>query len=145
MRKAIITINILLLLFSCKSSELPNYGVDTTLQGIKGNVLITDPGSEIPKRERKEVYVFEQFFANSAQSDGNIYKDIQAKLVRRIVTNENGSFVLALPTGRYSLLVGHNGGYFAPEQDAFGNVNPITVIDGEFIDIDIVIDSALTY
>jgi hypothetical protein len=145
MRKAIITFGILLFIIACKSTDLPNYGIDSTLQGIKGNVLITDPGSEIPKRERKEVYVFEQFMANSAQSEGNIYKDIQAKLVRRIVTNENGSFVLALPTGKYSLMVGHSGGYFAPEKDAFGNVNPITVIDGEFVDVDVIIDSALTY
>ncbi len=144
MRKAII-ISTLLFLFSCKSSDLPNYGVDTSLEGIKGSVAVADPSADRPIRERREIYVFEQFMANSAQSSGNIYKNIQAKLVRRIVTNPNGSFVLALPAGKYSLLVAYDGGYYATEKDAFGNVGPITVIDGEFFDVDILIDPELTY
>jgi|GEM_PF-6097043 len=146
MRKITSVTVILLFIFGCSPSEkLPNYGVDTSMQGIKGMVQLTDAEEETPKGIQKEVYIFELANSTQAESVGNLYKNIQSRLVRRVMTGLNGSFVIALPSGTYSVLVGHDGGYYADEKDNAGNINPIVVKNNQFTDIKVNINPKLTY
>ena len=146
MRNITCTAVILLFVFACNTSEkLPNYGVDTSMQGIKGMVELTDTDKNTQQGVQREVYIFELANSTQAESVGNLYKNIQSRLVRRVMTSMNGSFVIALPSGTYSVLVSHDGGYYADEKDNAGNINPIVVENNQFTNVKVNINPALTY
>ncbi|UZR95080.1 carboxypeptidase-like regulatory domain-containing protein [Chondrinema litorale] len=151
-----ITVTILfsIILLSCKSGEqLPNYGIDTSMEGIKGEVLWVE-GNQMPgpgKKEnepegiQRELYVFRLTNKTQAEGVGSIYKNIQTELVRKIVTDMNGAFVLALQPGEYSVFVREENGYFASITDGEGNLNPVVVEDGKFTDISIKVNYRAAY
>ena len=154
--KTTLTAIIILTLFliSCKSGEqLPNYGIDTSMEGIKGEVLWVEGNQMLgpdkvenkPEGIQRELYVFRLTNKTQADGEGSIYKNIQTELVRKIVTDMNGSFILALQPGEYSVFVREENGYFASNTDGNGNLNPVLVEDGKFTDLSIKVNYRAAY
>ncbi|MEM1135682.1 MAG: carboxypeptidase regulatory-like domain-containing protein [Bacteroidota bacterium] len=156
--KRSLTVSLLftIFLFACKSGEqLPNYGVDTTMEGIRGQILWVEgnqmPSTDIntnspkPKGVQKELYVFNLTNESQADRTASIYKNIQTQLVRKIMTGLDGTFVLALEPGVYSVFVSEENGYFANNTDSEGNINPIKVEVGKFTPVTIKIDYKAIY
>jgi len=105
-------------------------------QGIAGQVLWYEgdlmPGIDKEPIEGKpiqrEVYIYEATLQSQGDiSDGVFYKNIKTKLILKVMTDEDGKFIIGLDPGTYSVFVEESSGLFASRFDKDGIINPITI------------------
>lgn len=145
--------NLLLLIIpiffmSCKSTE-----AQTVDQGIVGQVkwyegnLMPGPDNKATQGEavQREVHIYELVSMNEMPRKEELYEEAPSKLVKKVTTDENGNFTAALPPGRYSVFTKEDKGLFASISDGDGNINPVTVKEGELTEIKIDINYKAYY
>ncbi|WP_152425094.1 carboxypeptidase-like regulatory domain-containing protein [Nafulsella turpanensis] len=142
-----------LLLAVTKSCEdMPEQGLAGQVRWLEGNFMPTiseNPEEEQNKKQGKPVqrvlHIYELTTMDEATSEGTFFHDIESKLVQTVETNKKGEFVVGLPPGRYSVFVKEEQGLFANSFDGEGNINPVTVKEGEITRIEIDINYAAAY
>lgn len=133
---------------SCKSTE-----AQTVEQGIKGQVkwyegnLMPGPDNKATQGEavQREVHIYELVSINNMPRQGELYEEMPSKLVKKVTTDENGNFSVALSPGQYSVFTKEDEGLFASISDGEGNINPVTVQEGEVTEIKIDINYKAYY
>jgi hypothetical protein len=79
------------------------------------------------------------------QDSGMFYSKIHTRLVKRVRTDKTGIFRIELPSGKYSVFVLENNGFFANVFDGEGHINPVTVEACNFTEIEIKVNYMAFY
>ncbi|WP_343854907.1 carboxypeptidase regulatory-like domain-containing protein [Fulvivirga kasyanovii] len=132
---------------ACKSST-----AQQASQGIKGQVLwfegnfMPGPGqSNKGKPVQREVLIYEVTSMKNVIQEDQLYKEVPSELIKTVETDENGNFTVQLAPGRYSVFTKEEDGLFANVFDGEGNVNPVTVKQGEMTELNIDINYKAVY
>ncbi|GAB3645440.1 hypothetical protein GCM10028791_03550 [Echinicola sediminis] len=119
---------------------------------IEGNLMpkVTDSGAEIPKKPEREkvkrtIRVYKRTHINQATMGGTLFTKIETPMVAEFETDDDGSFIIGLPPGQYSLFTVEDEGYFASVYDLDSYIHPIEVKDGEWTSAEIVINYKAAY
>lgn len=100
------------------------------LQRLSGNNM---PSPDIPREEPPgfagSVYFFELTPAvnGSPTGENGTYSMKGLRYVARAQADSLGQFHVKLRPGRYSVLIGRNGNYYANITDLDGTINPVTI------------------
>lgn len=136
-----------------------NRGCENVDQGIAGKVLwlegnlmpgIGDEPEVNSKRFKgqpvqRTLHIYELTTMDEATSEGVFFENIQTPLVKKVETNKEGEFVVSLPEGRYSVFTEEEEGLFASTFDGEGNINPVSVKEGEITTITIEVNYKAAY
>ena len=137
---------------SCKNTQsMLSEGVS---QGVSGQVLWYEgdlmPGFDKEPAEGKpiqrEIYIYRATKIEQAEvQDGSFYLNIKTELVKKIISDEDGKFIVALEPGTYSVFVKEPKGLFASRFDQSGIINPVTIGQNELVSITIRVDYKAAY
>lgn len=122
------------MIISCQANKpMLSKGVS---QGIAGQVLWYEgdlmPGIDKEPIEGKpiqrEVFIYEATRQNQGDiKEGVFYMNIKTKLVAKIITDDEGKFIVGLDPGTYSVFVKESSGLFANNFDKDGIINPVII------------------
>ena len=140
------------LLYGCKAERVDTQGIVGQVYWIEGNLMptVTDNGEEIPKKPKREkvkrtLRIYERTHINQATMEGTLFTNIETPLVAEIETEEDGSFVVGLSPGQYSIFTVEEKGYFASVYDLDSFIQPIEVKNGEWTTTEILINYKAAY
>lgn len=131
----------------CKPYQPEGQGITGQVTWLEGNQLptISDSGKEskeepkgIPVKRKIRIYPLLKI-SDMSFEDG-LFKTLAAKPITEIETDESGKYILKLSPGRFSVFTVEEDGLFANTFDGEGNVQPVTVKEGEWTLLDIVIN-----
>lgn len=117
-------------LLSCGS---PKVLVTGKVQRVIGNQMPSpDLANEEPAGFSTMVYFFEPTLMNMASPTGEqgLFMMTDKKLVAKVLADKNGVFKLKLKPGKYSVLLGKDGQYYANISDIEGLINPVEINQG---------------
>jgi hypothetical protein len=111
---------------------------------------ISDSGTESkndPKGKpvKRTIRIYPLIKISDMSVEDGLVKSLAAKPITEIETDESGKYSLQLSPGRYSIFTVEEGGLFANIFDGEGNVQPVTVKEGEWTLLDIVINYKAVY
>lgn len=138
---------LLVFLYVSLSFSPSKQGVEGTVRELKGNQM----GIEKSSREKGQPFVGKIYIYQSLRSthldgiEGQWCKSVQQKPFKIIQTNNKGAFKQALPPGKYFLLVAAYDGYYIPSFDQFNQPSSILVTSGQYIPINILVNSKAIY
>lgn len=122
---------------SCAQSNRLKANKATNEQGICGTVVIKrgnfmpGPGRPTPKGQpaEREILIYPLLNINQidAGENGFINSVREAKPINIVQSDQNGTFCVSLPVGRYSILVREPKGLYANGSDTQNNIFPVTV------------------
>jgi hypothetical protein len=122
-------------------------------QGITGHVYMVK-GNQMPSPDRPPsrpagvkttLFIYELTNTSQATQDGAFYKTISTKLVKEVLTDENGYFKTKLKPGWYSLFVKKGDLFYSNIFDDKNNIHPIEVKKGEWTEEDFKADYDAVY
>lgn len=102
-----------------------------------GNESIKDPKGKPVKRT---IRIYPLLKISDMSLEDGLFKSLAAKPITEIETDETGKYTVQLSPGRYSVFTVEEDGLFANIFDGEGNVQPVTVKEGEWTLLDIVIN-----
>ena len=122
-------------------------------QGIKGHVYLVrgnqmpspDAPSSKPGGMKTSLYVYELTNTSQVSQAGAFYRSVSTKLVREIMTDENGYFKANLKPGMYSLFVKKGDLFYSNIFDDKNNIHPVKVKKGEWTEEDFKADYDAVY
>ena len=91
------------------------------------------------------LYIYELTNTSQTSQTGSFYKDISSKLVKEILTDENGYFKAKLKPGKYSLFVKKGDLFYSNIFDEKNNIHPVEVKKGEWTEADFKADYDAVY
>lgn len=131
----------------CKPYQPEGQGITGQVTWLEGNHMptITDSGKESKKESKgipvkRIIRIYPLLKISDMSLEDGLFKSIAAKPITEIETDESGKYSIKLSSGRYSVFTVEEDGLFANIFDGEGNVQPITVKEGEWILLDIVIN-----
>lgn len=123
-------------------------------QGLSGTVIWYEgdlmPGIDkepVPgKPIQREIHIYEATSLKQANvKDDYFYYDLETKLVKTVLSDEEGKFIVALEPGTYSVFVKEPQGLFANTFDQAGKINPVDIQSNELVTIRIRVDYMAAY
>lgn len=153
MRKTVIFIILFSVVLSCAIHRNPigKEGIVGEIRWVEGNLMPAIGDTTYNSRSKgifiqRELHIFRVVKSDDViPADGAFYKQINGELFSRLKTDKKGTFRVALPPGRYSVFTMENEGYFANIFDGDGYINPVTVHEGEFTELQIVVNYKAYY
>ena len=125
-----------------------NQGIEGYVVRISGNQMPSpDRKPSTPKGIKTTLYIFSLTNLNQVTKQGqsSFYSSIQTKLVRKIQTDSNGHFKVALPVGHYSLFVKKDTLFYANWFDADNNIAPVEVTAQKMTKVEFKFDYDASY
>ncbi len=136
--------------FACvtTSSSTGQQGISGQVFWLEGNLMPSIGDTSYVKKAagspvQRTLYIYEPTTLSKltkAKGSEILYSEIRSSLVKKIKTNDDGTFRVELPPGRYSVFTLEEKGFFANVFDGEGIINPVTVEDGIFTDLQIKIN-----
>lgn len=126
-------------------------GLAGEVRWLEGNLMpsIGEEAEARPDRKGKpvqrELHIYELTTMDEAKAEGTFFRDIKSLLVKTVSSNKDGCFQVELPVGRYSVFVQEDEGLFANIFDGEGNINPVTIKEGEVTEVTIEINYRAAY
>lgn len=118
----------------CSFSTAPNF---CRKSGIKGHVYLVrgnqmpspDQPASTPPGFKTTLYIFELTNISQVSREGAsaFYKNIQTRLVKEVVTDDQGAFKVKLKPGLYSLFVKKGDLFYSSQFDEKNNIHPVEV------------------
>ena len=143
---------LVLLIISCQSTKpMLSKGVS---QGITGTVLWYEgdlmPGMDKEPVEgqpiQREIHIYELTSLKQAEvEEGYFYYNLKTRLIKKVLSDEGGKFIVELDPGSYSVFVKEPKGLFASTFDQAGHLNPITIGQNELTKMLIRVDYKAAY
>ena len=129
------------------SNETINQGICGSIVWKSGNLMPSpDQGVPKPKGVQRELFVYELTNSEQATLQDGFYKAIVTNLIKSVKSDAEGKFCLALPEGKYSLLVKEGDkGLYANQFDGDGNIFPVKVTKDNLSMIVFTIDYQANY
>jgi hypothetical protein len=92
------------------------------------------------------VYIYEATNVNQlVDQDGNFAKGVNARLLKKVRSDNTGKFKLRLVPGKYSIVLGYQNGIYIPYFSGDTGVAFVEVLKGQFQEIDLSIIASSTY
>ncbi|PZX55556.1 carboxypeptidase regulatory-like domain-containing protein [Algoriphagus chordae] len=139
-----------LILFQCAQYQPEGQGVVGLVTWQEGNQMpmITEEAKKGKKDKRitvgdpikRTVRVYPLIKISDVTLENGLFQSVAAKPITEIETDEDGRYSVNLSPGRYSILTVEEDGLFANIFDGEGNIQPVTVKDGEWTLLDIVVN-----
>jgi len=123
-------------------------------QGITGIVLWYEgdlmPGIDKEPVEghpiQREIHIYELTRLKQGKvTEDYFYYDLETSLVKTVLSDEEGKFIVGLEPGTYSVFVKEPQGLFANTFDQGGHINPINIQSNELVTIRIRVDYMAAY
>jgi hypothetical protein len=122
-------------------------------QGINGRVLLREgnqmpaPGEKPapPRPVKRTILIYELTNQAQAVSENGVFTSVKTNLVKQTRSKKNGRFRVTLPPGRYTVFVREPDGLYANQWDANANIQPVTIVAGEFAELMIEISRTATF
>ncbi|HEX6333265.1 MAG TPA: hypothetical protein VFZ78_03500 [Flavisolibacter sp.] len=139
--------------FSCcpqrtLTNPSPEQGITGFIREVKGNRM-PSPGAVLPEPKgiKTTLYIFEETNLSQVDRKENepLYRNIRARLVKTVESDESGRFTVSLPPGRYSLFTKVNEMYFANRFDEKNNIHPVVVEKDKLTEADFLVDIDAVY
>ncbi|WP_186754300.1 carboxypeptidase regulatory-like domain-containing protein [Echinicola salinicaeni] len=145
------TLGLASILFGCKAQRVDTQGIMGQVYWVEGNLMPTiSDDNNVPEKPPKEkvkrkIRIYERTHINEAKMGDLLFTEIETPMVAEIETEEDGSFVIGLPPGAYSIFTVEEDGYFANVFDLDTYIQPVEVIDGEWSQLEILINYKAAY
>lgn len=142
-----------MLLFFMAGMLIPDHSGFCQRQGIRGQVFWLS-GNQMPGPGRefapnlgisREILIYEVTGRADAVQHETFFSDIRTQLVAKVVSDNDGSFKVKLPPGRYSVFVKEPSGLFANLFNTSGEINPVVVEPKKFTWMSITVDYEAVY
>jgi hypothetical protein len=104
---------------------------------LSGEPSKTNPNGTTIKRI---IRVYPLINIEDVSIENGLIRNLAASPITEIETDEDGKYSLKLSPGSYSVFTVEEGGLFANIFDGQGNVQPVTVKEGQWTKLDIVIN-----
>ena len=123
-------------------------------QGIRGYVLIekntTMPLKGMEKQKGRPistvVYIYEPTNVNQlVDQEGNYAKGVNARLIKKVLSDHTGKFKLRLAPGKYTVVLGYQDGIYIPYFSGNTGVAFVEVLKHQFQEIDLLIMASSVY
>jgi len=123
-------------------------------QGIKGHVLLEKNASMPLKGEKGQkgspistmVFIYEAASINQLiGQEGNYAKGIEARLIKQVVSKNDGKFKLKLAPGKYTIVLGYQEGIYIPYFSGNSGVAIVEVLKHQWQEIDLSIIASSIY
>jgi hypothetical protein len=131
----------------CKPYQPEGQGITGQVTWLEGNHMptISETGNESKKDPKgipvkRMIRIYPLLKISDMSLEDGLFKSLAAKPITEIETDESGKYSLKLSPGRYSIFTVEENGLFANTFDGEGNVQPVTVKEGEWTLLDIVIN-----
>jgi hypothetical protein len=136
----------------CKPYQPEGQGITGQVTWLEGNQMptISESGKESQKEPKgkpvkRTIRIYPLLKISDMSMDDGLVKNLAAKPITEIESDETGKYSVQLSPGRYSVFTVEEGGLFANIFDGEGNVQPVTVKEGEWTLLDIVINYKAVY
>lgn len=106
------------------------------------------PGKQIPPSSQpsvRQIHVYPPTLLSQVTANGSFYTQIQTKLVAKVVSGRGGTFRLALPPGRSTLLAKETDGLFASRLGGENNIFAVEVKAGRLTQEEFIMDYNASY
>ena len=123
-------------------------------QGLIGQVF-EQKGNVMPQKGKSNskgqgystiIYVFEPTAITSVSSlSGGLYTKPSTQLLGSFPTDSTGHFSISLVPGKYSILVGYEGAYFAPFLNQYNELAVVQVLPSLFQSMEVIINVKASY
>lgn len=141
---------IVLVAFSqCKSMKSEDQGVKGTVTWLEGNHMptiksddqkITTGATNKGTPVKRVIKVYPLTNLSDARMKNGLFQSVDGEPVTEVSSDEEGHYSLILPPGKYSVFTVEIDGLFANKFDGEGNIEPILIRKGEWVQKDIVIN-----
>ena len=153
MRKTVIFIILFSGVLSCAILRDPpgKQGIKGEVRWVEGNLMPMIGDTTYTSRSKgspiqRDLHIFLALKRDDVQpTNGTIYRQINGALISQVKTDKDGTFQVEIPPGKYSVFTMEKEGYFANIFDGDGYINPVTVHEGEFTELQIVINYKAYY
>ena len=150
---------IFLITLACSSKRFFNTSYMKIGQGIAGKVIwlegnlmpqIIEEGDTTKSLNRgkpveRYICIYELTHRDQTVQEGGFYKEVNTRLVKKILSDQEGNFATPLDTGQYSLFVEESQGLFANRFDGDGYIYPVEVEKGKITQVTLKIDYKAAY
>ncbi len=145
-------VGVLLTFTQCKPIKPKGEGISGQVTWLEGNQMprISEEGKEtkvnpkgIPIQRLVRVYPLTNL--EDTKLETGLFKSISSEPITSVETDKEGRYRVFLPPGTYSIFTVEEEGLFANMFDGQGNIQPITVKEGEWTLLDIVINYKAYY
>ncbi|WP_339704045.1 carboxypeptidase regulatory-like domain-containing protein [Algoriphagus aquimarinus] len=140
------------ILFQCAPYQPEGQGVVGQVTWLEGNQMptIVEDGAKNKKTRigdpvKRTVRVYPLVKISDVTLEGGLFKSVAVKPITEVETDENGQYTVNLSPGRYSILTVEESGLFASIFDGDGNIQPVTVKEGEWTLLNIVVNYKAAY
>ncbi len=122
-------------------------------QGVEGYVY-EKKGNAMPQLGKPfskgrgfatQVYIFEPTTIQPTSVTEGLLTKPGTRLIGKFATDSIGRFKINLMPGRYSVLMGYEGAYFAPNFNQMNEVGIIQVLPGIFTSMEVIINVKASY
>jgi hypothetical protein len=131
----------------CKPYLAEGQGITGQITWIEGNQMPTRTLSGEPSKTnpngtpiKRIVRVYTLINIEDVSIENGLIRNLAASPITEIESDQDGKYSLKLSPGRYSVFTVEEGGLFANIFDGQGNVQPVTVKEGQWTKLDIVIN-----
>ncbi len=141
---------VLILVFTqCKSMKSEDQGVKGTVTWLEGNQMptiksddqkITTGATNKGTTVKRLIKVYPLTNLSDARMENGLFQSVNGEPVAEVSSDEEGHYSLILPPGKYSVFTVEEDGLFANKFDGEGNIEPILIRKGEWVQKDIVIN-----
>jgi hypothetical protein len=136
----------LLLLFCAFSAYSQKQGLKGQVFWVSGNQMPSPDAVLSPNQGAvRDVLIYELTNVTDATQVGPFFRDIKTKLVATVQSNTDGTFKIKLPVGSYSVFTKEKNGLYANLFDGKGNINCVTIKEGQWAWRTITIDYEAAY
>lgn len=136
----------------CKSPKEKTQGIHGQLFWVEGNLMpqATEDGtapseSKIRQGVQRTVKIHSLTHMDQLSIGDYLIGTIQTPEIASFETEQDGSFRIELPIGKYSLFTVEQDGFFANTFDSENHINPVEVKAGEWSKFDIIINYKAVY
>lgn len=132
---------------SCKTYLPDGQGVTGKITWIEGNQMptrtVSDEATQTDSKGiavKRIVRVYPLLNIVDVSMENGLIQNLTSSPITDVESDENGTYSLKLSPGRYSVFTVEEGGLFANVFDGQGNVQPLTIMEGQWTTLDIVIN-----
>jgi len=135
---------------SCNVLKPESEGVRGQVFWLEGNQMpsISEDGSLVRKEKQaiqRTIVIYPLTKLQDAQLEDGLFKSIASDPIKVVNTDENGKFSTKLEPGAYSFFTKEEEGLFANRFDTDGNIQPVYISTGEWIELEILVDYRAAY
>ncbi len=140
----------ILIFSSCAVMKNGDQGVNGQIYWLEGNQMpvISEEGDEVRRQKEKvqrTLIICPLVNLGDATMENGLFKSLAAEPIKEIESDKDGAFSIQLEPGAYSIFTKEEDGLFANRFDTDGNIQPVYIKNGEWVELEILIDYKAAY